>query len=83
MLLLHIPLLHTHANIMNIQDAIKLIAGSFVLISVILGYFVNEYFFLFTVFVALNLIQSSFTKWCLMSEILKKLGLKNEVGCTI
>ena len=61
---------------MTINDSIKLIAGSFVLISIILGYFVNEYFYLFTAFVALNLIQSSFTKWCLMDQILKKVGIK-------
>lgn len=61
---------------MTINDLIKLIAGSFVLISITLGYFVNEYFFLFTAFVALNLIQSSFTKKCLMNTILVKLGVK-------
>ena len=61
---------------MTINDSIKLIAGSFVLTSIILGYFVNEYFYLFTVFVAVNLIQSSFTKWCLMDKILKKVGIK-------
>lgn len=61
---------------MTINDSIKLIAGSFVLASMILGYFYNEYFFLFTVFVAVNLIQSSFTKWCLMDKILKKAGVK-------
>jgi len=61
---------------MTINDLIKLIAGSFVLTSVILGYFINEYFFFFTAFVALNLIQSSFTKWCLMDKILKKIGVK-------
>jgi len=61
---------------MTINDAIKLIAGSFVLISLTLGYFVNEYFYFFTAFVALNLMQSSFTKWCLMEDILKKAGLK-------
>ncbi len=61
---------------MTINDSIKLIAGSFVLLSIVLGYFVNEYFFLFTAFVAVNLMQSSFTKWCLMDEILKKTGMK-------
>ncbi len=61
---------------MTINDSIKLIAGSFVLASLILGYFYNEYFFLFTAFVAVNLIQSSFTKWCLMDKILKKAGVK-------
>ena len=61
---------------MTLNDSIKLIAGSFVLTSIILGHFVNEYFYLFTAFVALNLIQSSFTKWCLMYQILKKVGIK-------
>ncbi len=69
---------------MTINDTIKLIAGSFVLLSIALGYFVNEYFFLFTAFVAVNLIQSSFTKWCLMDEILKKIGMKEgRDSCTI
>lgn len=63
---------------MTVNDTIKLIAGSFVLISITLGYLVHEYFFLFTAFVALNLIQSSITKWCLMDQILKKLGVKEE-----
>lgn len=61
---------------MKINDYIKLIAGSFVLISTILGYFIHEYFFFFTLFVAVNLIQSSFTKWCLMDKILAKLGVQ-------
>ncbi|MFT5780403.1 MAG: hypothetical protein ACI837_003365 [Crocinitomicaceae bacterium] len=61
---------------MTMNDSIKLIAGSFVLLSITLGYFVNAYFFLFAAFVALNLIQSSFTKWCLMDKILKKVGVK-------
>ena len=61
---------------MTVNDSIKLIAGSFVLISIVLGYLVHEYFFLFTAFVALNLIQSSFTKWCLMDKFLKKAGVK-------
>jgi H+/gluconate symporter-like permease len=61
---------------MTINDSIKLIAGSFVLASIILGYFYNQYFFLFTGFVGLNLIQSSFTKWCLMEKIVKKFGVK-------
>lgn len=68
---------------MTVNDLIKLIAGSFVLASIILGHLVNEYFFLFTAFVALNLIQSSFTKWCLMDQILKKLGVKEEATCSV
>lgn len=61
---------------MTINDTIKLVAGTFVLLSITLGYFVNEYFFLFTLFVGLNLLQSSFTKWCLLEKILKGMGLE-------
>jgi hypothetical protein len=69
---------------MTVNNSIKLIAGGFVLISVILGHFINENFFFFTAFVAINLIQSSFTKWCLMEKILLKAGI-NEGGdsCSI
>jgi len=69
---------------MTINDSIKLIAGSFALISILLVYYVNEYFFLFTGFVAINLIQSSFTKWCLMDKILVKFGVKEGgTSCSI
>lgn len=61
---------------MNINNSIKLIAGSFILISVMLGHFVNEYWFFFTMFVGANLLQSSLTKWCLMEKILKKAGVR-------
>ena len=61
---------------MLLNDWLRLIAGTFVLISVILGLLYSRYWFIFTVFVALNLIQSAFTKWCPMITILKKLGVK-------
>ena len=61
---------------MTINNAIKLIAGTFVLLSVTLGHFVSEYFFFFTLFVGLNLLQSSITKWCLMEKILKRIGVR-------
>jgi glucan phosphoethanolaminetransferase (alkaline phosphatase superfamily) len=54
---------------------IRAIAGSFILVSVGLGYFVHKYWLFFTAFVGLNLLQSAFTKWCLMEDILHKLGL--------
>jgi hypothetical protein len=56
---------------------IRGIAGSFVLISLALGYWVSPYWYLFTVFVGLNLLQSSITKWCLMEKILARLGIAN------
>lgn len=53
------------------------IAGSFILISILLSMYVNQNWLWFTAFVGANLLQSSFTKWCLMSDILAKLGVKN------
>ena len=60
---------------MTVERVLRLIAGAFVLASVLLGYFVSRYWLLFTVFVALNLIQSAFTNWCPMMTILRKLGV--------
>jgi hypothetical protein len=61
---------------MNIERYIRLIAGAFVLLSLALGYWVNQYWFLFTAFVGLNLLQSAFTNWCPMMTILRKAGVK-------
>jgi hypothetical protein len=60
---------------MPMHYAIRLVAGVFVLLSLALGYWVSPLWFLFTAFVGLNLIQSAFTRWCLMETILKRLGL--------
>lgn len=60
---------------MPMHYAIRLIAGSFVLISLALGYWVNPLWFLFTAFVGVNLIQSAFTRWCLMETILERIGI--------
>ena len=59
---------------------IRRIAGTFVLISLALGIWVSQWWFLFTAFVGLNLIQSSFTGWCLMEDILSKLGIAKTSG---
>jgi hypothetical protein len=63
---------------MSMHYAIRLVAGTFVLASLALGYWVSPYWFLFTAFVGLNLIQSAFTRWCLMEKILAGLGLVRE-----
>ena len=55
---------------MPMHYAIRLVAGVCVLL-----YWVNPLWFLFTAFVGLNLIQSAFTRWCLMETILSRLGL--------
>ena len=63
---------------MTIERYLRLIAGSFVLASLLLGYFYSSYWFLFTGFVALNLIQSAFTNWCPMITFLRWLGAKSD-----
>jgi hypothetical protein len=62
---------------------IQLIAGSFVLISLALAHWVDKRWLFFTAFVGLNLIQSSFTGWCLMEKILAKFGVKKGEGCCL
>lgn len=63
-------------NAMTADKMLHLIAGSFVFISVVLGFCVSPYFFYFTGFVGLNLVQSAFTGWCPMMSILKWAGFK-------
>lgn len=62
---------------MTIEAALRAIAGFFVLLSVALGWFVSPYWFLFTAFVGLNLLQSAFTGWCPMMAILRRSGLRS------
>jgi hypothetical protein len=62
----------------------RVIVGVMVLLSVVLTYYVNQNWMWFTVFIGVNLIQSAFTKWCLLETILVKLGVKKEGGsCSI
>jgi len=65
---------------MSIERMIRIIAGSFILISLALGVsgsplFVNQNWLWFTAFVGANLLQSGFTRFCLMEIFLKKLGM--------
>ena len=62
---------------MNVERAVRMIAGVFVLLSLALGYWVSSYWYLFTAFVGLNLFQSAFTNWCPMMTILRKFGMKS------
>jgi hypothetical protein len=61
---------------MTVNEALRAMAGFFVLLSVALGYWVSPYWFLFTAFVGLNLFQSAFTGWCPAMAIFRKLGLR-------
>jgi hypothetical protein len=57
---------------MTMENYIRAIAGVFILVSVALAHFVSPWWLLFTAFVGANLLQSAFTKWCLMEDILRK-----------
>ena len=63
---------------MSMEAKIRLIAGSLVLLSLALGHWVSPWWYLFTAFVGVNLIQSSFTRWCLMEDILRATGVHRE-----
>jgi len=56
---------------------VRAVAGTFILISLILAIYLNINWLWFTAFVGINLLQSSFTKWCLMEDILSKFGVKD------
>jgi hypothetical protein len=60
---------------MTIERWIRFTAGSFILISLALAHWVNINWLWFTVFVGANLFQSAITRWCLMEDILVKLGV--------
>ena len=64
---------------MSIDKLVIAIAGSFILISLLLAHYHSENWLWFTAFVGANLLQSAFTGFCPMAIILKKLGVKP--GC--
>lgn len=58
---------------MSMEQKIRMIAGTFILVSVALATFVSPWWLLFTTFVGANLLQSSFTRFCPMEGWLAKL----------
>jgi hypothetical protein len=61
---------------MTIDRVVFAVAGSFILISLLLAHYHSELWLWFTAFVGANLFQSAFTGFCPMAIILKKLGVK-------
>ena len=66
---------------MTIERMIRIVAGFFILLSLVLGVdgspiFVSKWFLVFTAFVGLNLLQSGFTGFCPPEKLLAKMGLK-------
>ena len=68
---------------MTMDRYVRVFAGTFVLISLALAHWVSPYWLWFTVFVGANLLQSGLTRWCLLEDILAKLGVasKSSGGC--
>ena len=58
---------------MTIERIVRLVAGAFVLVSLVLAKTVSMNWLYFTAFVGLNLLQSAFTNWCPLMTILKKM----------
>ncbi len=61
---------------MNIDRLVFAVAGSFILLSVILSLIHSPYWLFFTAFVGANLLQSSFTGFCPMAIVLRKIGVR-------
>jgi hypothetical protein len=59
------------------ERIIRAVAGTFVLASIVLTYFVNINWLWLGVFVGINLLQSSFTKFCPLEKILEVAGVDN------
>jgi hypothetical protein len=60
---------------MKLENAIRVLAGSLVLVSVALAWLVNALWLWLAVFVGCNLIQSAFTGFCPAEKILTRMGI--------
>lgn len=60
------------------ERKIRVIAGTLLLMSLALAYWVSPWWLLFTAFIGLNLLQSGLTNWCLMEDILRWTGIHRE-----
>jgi len=66
---------------MTVENGVRVMAGTMVLLSVALVHFVSPWWLLLTAFIGLNLIQSALTGICPATTILRKLGLKDAPAC--
>lgn len=68
---------------MNIDRIVHSVAGSLILGSLALSYAHSQQWLWLTAFVGANLLQGGFTNWCLLSRILRRIGVKNDGICGI
>lgn len=70
---------------MTVERIVYIVAGSFILLSLLLSQLHSPYWLWFTAFVGANLLQSGFTQFCPLVIILKKAGVPTELqkagGC--
>lgn len=70
---------------MNTERIVRIVAGSFILVSLLLASIFDDValsrptWLWFTIFVGANLLQSGFTRWCLMESILRRFGVPTEL----
>ena len=68
---------------MPVERIIRMFAGSFVLLSLLLAHYHSPYWLWFTTFVGFNLLQSAVTNFCPLEIILKKAGVGSNSGCKV
>jgi hypothetical protein len=61
---------------MKLQSVMRIIIGTFVFVSALLGYLHHPYWLFFTMFVGLNMFQFGMTGFCPLQIVLKKMGFK-------
>ena len=61
---------------MNVQSAVRMLAGIVILASLALAHWVSPYWLFLTAFVAINLLQSAFTNWCPAMTVFRFFGLR-------
>jgi len=64
---------------MSVNEGLRAIAGFFIVVSVALGVWVHPWWFAFTAFVGLNLLQSAFTRTCPMVWLLRRAGCRDDI----
>lgn len=62
---------------MNIDRAVMAFAGAVVIVSLGLAHYISPWWLLLTLFVGINLLQASFTGFCPLATILRRLGVKS------
>ena len=65
---------------MTVQRIVLAVAGTLILFTVVLSRTVSPNFLWLTAFVGGNLLQSAFSRWCLLATILRRAGIRDETA---